>query len=111
MPETLTWMQAAAAVLVGLLLGAVYFGGLWWTVRRGLSARRPALLFGVSLLLRMTIAMAGIYWVGREIGPASGRATWQALLLCLLGLVLARPLVLWLTRQPARSTTEAGHAS
>jgi hypothetical protein len=26
----------------GVLLGALFFGGLWWTVRRGLSSKRPA---------------------------------------------------------------------
>lgn len=100
LPSSFSWMLAA---LAGLLLGAIFFGGLWWTVRRGLASRRPALWFFASLVLRMAIAMAGIYWVGREIGPW----TWQTLLSCLLGFVLARPLVLRLTA----STTEARHAT
>ena len=115
MPETLIWMLAA---LAGLLLGAMFFGGLWWTVRRGLASERPALWFIASLLLRMGVAMAGFYWVAREIGSWAGQSTWQPLLLCLLGFVLARPLVLWLTRQsalqptqpPTRSETEVRHA-
>ena len=45
-------------------LGAIFFGGLWWTVRRGISSRRPALWFFGSLLLRMSIALAGFYFVG-----------------------------------------------
>ena len=116
MPETVLltfgWMLAA---VVGLLLGAIFFGGLWWTVRKGLFFRRPALLFSASLLLRMGIAIAGFYWVGREIGPAAGQLSrqlsWQALLLCLLGFVLARLLVLRLSRRPTRSATETRHAS
>ncbi len=115
MPETLSWMLAA---LAGLLLGAIFFGGLWWTVRRGLASRRPALWFIASLLLRMGMAMAGFYWLAREIGQSAGQQTgqlsWQPLLLCLLGFVLARPLVLWLSQQPTRQPTpsamEARHA-
>ena len=29
----------------GVLLGVFFFGGLWWTVRRGVSSNRPALWF------------------------------------------------------------------
>ena len=80
----------APAFAAGVFLGAVFFGGLWWTVLRGVSSRRPALWFFGSTLLRMSIAMAGFYFVGRE--------NWERWLLCLLGFVLARLVVKWLTR-------------
>ena len=35
----------AAASAAGLLLGAIFFGGLWFTVRKGVSSQRPALWF------------------------------------------------------------------
>lgn len=108
LPLTFGWMLA---VLAGLLLGAFFFGGLWWTVRKGLTSKHPALLFSASLLLRIGIAIAGFYWVGREVGPVAGQATWQPLLLCLLGFALARPLVLWLTRRTTHPATETRHAS
>ena len=85
--ETLTLMLAWAA---GSVLGAVFFGGLWWTVRKGVSSRRPALWFFVSLLLRMGIALTGFHLV-------SG-TQWQRLTACLLGYVMARLAVTWLTR-------------
>ncbi len=44
------------------------------------------------MLLRMSITLAGFYFVGRE--------DWQRWLLCLLGFVLARLVVKWLTRLP-----------
>ncbi|MBF0245643.1 MAG: ATP synthase subunit I, partial [Planctomycetes bacterium] len=84
--ETLT---SIVAVIAGLLIGMFFFGGLWWTVRRGVASPSPALWFFTSLLLRMGMAMAGFYWVGRLLG----HATWQPLLLCLLGFLLARPLL------------------
>jgi len=95
MSEALTLGLAWAA---GLGLGAMFFGGLWWTVRKGLASDQPALWLLGSLLLRMSIALAGFYAV-------SG-GHWERLLLCLVGFVMARWAVAWLTR-PAR---EAGHA-
>jgi F1F0 ATPase subunit 2 len=50
----------ALAFSAGVLLGAIFFGGLWWTVRKGVSSEQPALWFFGSLLLRMSVALAGI---------------------------------------------------
>ena len=41
--------------LAGALLGAFFFGGLWWTVQKGVASERPALWFLGSLLLRTGI--------------------------------------------------------
>jgi F1F0 ATPase subunit 2 len=87
MNETLMLVVAGVA---GLVLGAIFFGGLWWTVRKGVSSPRPALWFLGSMLLRMGIVLAGFYFVGG--------GQWQRLLVCLLGFVIARFLVMWLTR-------------
>jgi F1F0 ATPase subunit 2 len=74
----------------GLILGAIFFGGLWWTIRKGLSSRRPALLFLGSAVLRMSIVVAGFYFVSN--------GQWQRLLACLMGFIMARLAVTWLTR-------------
>jgi F1F0 ATPase subunit 2 len=83
-----------ASTLAGVLLGIVFFGGLWWTIRRGVPSRHPAAWFLCSLLLRMAAVLAGFYLV-------SGR-DWRRLLACLLGFFLARILVTRLTRAPIR---------
>ena len=103
MNDPLPLLLAGAA---GLVLGAIFFGGLWWTVRKGLSAKQPALWFLGSMLLRMAITLAGFYFVGR--------GDWRRLVACLLGFVMARFVVTWLTRAPAEGrssrTPEASHA-
>jgi F1F0 ATPase subunit 2 len=83
----------APAFAAGLLLGGLFFGGLWWTIMKGVSSQRPALWFFGSMLLRTSITLAGFYFVGRE--------DWQRWLLCLSGFVLARLVMKWLTRPPA----------
>ena len=60
MNETLTLVLA---LVTGVLLGAIFFGGLWWTVRKGVSSERPALWFLGSLLLRTSITLTGFYFV------------------------------------------------
>jgi len=76
----------------GVALGATFFGGLWWTIRRGVSSQIPGLLFAGSLLLRTSFTVSGFYFVSR--------GDWRKLLACLLGFVTARIFVTRLTRRP-----------
>ena len=62
MNEAVMLVLAAGA---GLVLGAIFFGGLLWTVRKGLGSTRPALWFLGSAVLRTGIVLAGFYLVGR----------------------------------------------
>ncbi len=98
-------LSLVPALVAGMSLGAMFFGGLWWTVRKGLSSTRPARWFFGSLLLRTCLTLAGFYVV-------SG-GHWEKLLVCLLGFTIARPIVTRLTRlaeKPSPLTQEPGHA-
>ena len=86
------FLSLAPALAAGVLLGTIFFGSLWWTVQKGVTSERPALWFFGSLLLRLSITLAGFYLVGRE--------DWERWLLCLLGFFLARLVVKWLTHPP-----------
>lgn len=96
----------APSLGAGLLLGAFFFGGLWWTIIRGVSSRQPGLWFMGSMLVRTGITMAGFYLVGG--------AHWERWLSCLLGFLVARYMVKWLTRSSGkmltRSAAETRHA-
>jgi F1F0 ATPase subunit 2 len=81
---------ALLALLIGLLSGALFFGGLWWTVRKGTAARNPAVWFPVSLLLRACLFAVGFYFAAAE--------GWQALLLCMGGFLIARGTIFRLLR-------------
>jgi len=90
LPLVLAWVAGGG-------LGAIFFGGLWWTVGKGVSSQRPAQWFFGSLLLRMSIVVTGFYFV-------SG-GHWGRLLACLLGFVMARLVVTWLTRSSGENRT------
>jgi len=104
MTETVSLAPALAA---GVVIGAIFFGGLWWTVRKGVSSRFPVLWFFGSLLLRTSMAVAGFYLV------SGGR--WERLLVCLSGFVMARFIVTRLAGPPVAPhnapAKEIGHAS
>lgn len=100
------WLTLAWALVAGLLLGTIFFGGLWWTVREGMTSKRPALLFLGSMLLRTGVVVAGFYLV------TNGH--WQQLLACLFGFAVTRLLVTRLAGPPLEyydiSGKEPGHA-
>lgn len=98
-PLILSW-------IAGLGLGGLFFGGLWWTLQKALASRRPAVWIGCSLLLRMGLVLPGIYF--------ASAGDWRRLLLCLLGFVMARIGVIWLTRSADggnRPVPETRHAT
>ena len=83
-------LRVVIAIVMGVLLGIFFYGGLWWTIQKGVSSKQPALLFTGSLAVRTLIALAGFYFVSR--------GNWHRLLACLVGFVTARILVTWFTR-------------
>jgi F1F0 ATPase subunit 2 len=97
-------LMVVVALLTGAALGVVFFGGLWWTVHRGVTSAHPARWFMLSLLVRVAVVLGGIYLV------TDGQ--WQRLLACMLGFWLARVVVVRLTREvgPDRAEREVTDA-
>jgi len=80
----------ALAFIVGILLGTVFFGGLWLTVKKAVAAANPALWFLASSLLRTGIVLTGFYYITN--------GDWRRLIICLLGFVAGRFMVIRLTK-------------
>lgn len=93
-----TWVIMTVVSAIGVLLGVLYFGGLWWTVRRAVKAGNPALWFLGSYLLRTVAVLGGFY--------LAGNGSWEKMVWCLLGFILARFIVLRFTR----AKEEGNHA-
>jgi F1F0 ATPase subunit 2 len=79
MTEAFALVRATA---VGALLGGLFFGGLWQTVRRAVLRKQPALWFLGSMLLRTAVTLIGFYVLSR------GRPAWLGV--SLLGFVGAQ---------------------
>ncbi len=76
--------------ITGLALGVLFFGGLWLTVKKALLSKKPALWYLGSLVLRVGITMLGFYYIAM--------GNWSNMLICLLGFVIARFIVLSFTK-------------
>ena len=79
------FVKVSGALLGGLALGAFFFVGLWWTVRRGVIAAQPAAVFLGSMVVRTLVVMLGFYYLSR--------GDWRNVAGSLTGFVIARFLV------------------
>lgn len=87
MNETLLMIVALVA---GMALGMIFFGGLWFTVKKAVTAKIPALWVLGSFIFRVGIVLLGFYFIGA--------GTWQRLVSCLIGFIAARFVVIHFTR-------------
>ena len=78
------------AFIGGLLLGTIFFGGLWFTVRKLVISKIPALWFLGSFILRVSITLIGFYYISY--------GSWQRLLICVAGFITARYSVIYFTK-------------
>lgn len=79
------------AVFIGIALGVLFFGGLWFTVRKGLDSKNATLIFMGSLVVRMVIVLLGFYYVGAD--------NWQKMMACLGGFLIARIVITRVTKK------------
>ncbi len=91
---------AVGLFVLGLALAVVYFGGLWWTVRRLDAARRPGLLLSVSTILRLALVIGVLAMLVTD--------HWRDFFICLAGFLIGRALLHWRLahlHQPAAKPT------
>lgn len=80
----------------GIVLGILFFGGLWFTVKKMVNSKRAALWLFTSFFLRIGIALLGFYFIGF--------GNWQRILICLVGFIAGRFIVIHYTKaRPAKS--------
>jgi F1F0 ATPase subunit 2 len=72
----------ALGLVAGVAAGVVHFGGLWLTIRRLPSARRPHLLMLASFAARTVLVVAVML--------AMAYIDWQAVVAAFAALILAR---------------------
>jgi len=83
-------LKMALTFIAGLLLGTIFFGGLWISTQRALQSNLPALWFAGSLISRLTITLLGFYFVCQHNLQKYG--------ICLVGFFIARFVVIWYTK-------------
>ncbi|MCM1984938.1 ATP synthase subunit I [Lyngbya confervoides] len=86
----------------GGLLGLLYFGGLWWTVREIHRAKRPFLRVAVSYLLRLGAVLGGFHLILQR---AESPQILPLLLLSFVGFLGSRTLLIQALRPRDRPKT------
>jgi len=90
--------------IAGLLLGTLFFGGLWYTVGKLSTSSSPGALFIGSFFIRSAITVVGLYYIAM--------GDWHRLPVCLLGFIAARYAVVYFTKPKGKQLQirkEAGH--
>lgn len=103
-------VEYSGVLAAGTVVGAFYFGGLWWTVRRVARSRRPGLLLLASYWLRTATALT-LFYVIMD-------GDWLRLVVCLAGFLVMRQLLTWILGpggksvpvQPAGGSPHEDHA-
>lgn len=93
------WPVLLIILLVGWILGLLFYGSLWLTTSRVLHSKHPVVWVLGGFVLRMALVLPALYWVSD--------ARWERLLVCVAGFLIARPLVIRLSVkwQPISPTT------
>jgi len=86
------------AFIAGIVLGMFFFGGLWYTVKKAVNAKMPALWFLGSFIIRVCIVMIGFYYIV-QVG-------WQALIISVVGFIVARFVVSYITKSAEKKQTK-----
>lgn len=74
----------------GFLLGILFFGGLWLTVKKAVISKRPALWFIGSFFIRVSITLVGFYYLSQ--------GSWKNLLISVSGFIIARTFIIYVTK-------------
>lgn len=81
--------------LSGLIMGLVFFGGLYWSVEKLPQTKNPALLMLASLLVRMAVLMTGFVLLFKR-SVAEGMAA-------LVGIVVVKFMLIAFTKRKDKS--------
>jgi F1F0 ATPase subunit 2 len=88
-------MMITIAVSAGIILGLIFYGGLWLTITKGLPSKHAHWWFLGSFWLRLGIAFGGFYIVAQ--------GEWENILACLAGFMIGRVAVKMLTRETSHA--------
>jgi len=78
--NTIIWLTVY--LIVGIILGLFYFGGLWFTVQNLNNRPHPFILLIASLFIRMAIVLTGLYLILQQ--------GWIGLVMSLIGFITMR---------------------
>jgi len=92
------FFDSAMILTASFATGVFFFGGLWFTVQKGITSKAPALWFMGSFIIRIAVTLIAFYFLTGGVE--------QRLLLCLAGFLIARVVVTKLTGKRLKKVKE-----
>lgn len=89
-----------ASFLIGIVLGTVHFGGLYFTVQKMNKVKYPSLFVGVSFLLRMALLLGTFYYLLR--------GDYTDILYALAGVILIRFIMIFTVKSKIPNSSKRG---
>lgn len=86
-------IELVLSMFGGMILGTIYLGGLYLTVRRLRESAQPALLMVGSFGLRIAILLGGFYFI------MDGR--WERLVAAVAGFMIVRTAIIRMAKPEA----------
>jgi len=91
------------SLFCGLILGLFFFAGLWWTIKKSMISKHPALLVLSSMIIRICVVLIGFYYISL--------GNWKRILSCLAGFIIAKFILTRLTKsEPERKDNNSSEA-
>lgn len=85
MTQQIALIPFSLIFIAGMGISLLNHAGLWWTVRRLPSSRRPVSLSIISFYVRMGLIVT-VFYFALKFG-------WQSLLACLTGFIVVRLII------------------
>jgi len=86
--------------LIGVILGIIFFGGLYWTIQKLTEVKRPGLLMICSLIFRMAVLLSVLFYVSK-----SG---YMGILYAMLGMFLVRVIMTFKIEETTEKQKKGG---
>jgi F1F0 ATPase subunit 2 len=86
--------------IIGIILGILFFGGLYLTVGKLNEVKNPSFLVIFSFIIRMVILLGGLFYLSKK--------GYQAILLALMGIVLVKFIMIFMVNKPSEKATKRG---
>lgn len=85
---------------IGMLLGLVYFGGLYLSIKRMSESKYPAMLMTLSFIIRMGILIGIFFYLSKD--------GYKNMLFALLGVILTRFILTFTLKGQSENSKKRG---
>lgn len=93
-------MEFILAFFIGIILGILYFGGLYLTVQKIYKSKNPSFLMVISLVIRMGGLVAAFFYISKN--------GYKNILFTLLGIIVARFIMIYVARKQKINLNKGG---